>query len=71
MKQVWLDDSGNKVSCIEKIKVLEHSILELTQIAQETFEDGVLIGINQHQLRQYLAQIMLTLQHNFNDRHKL
>ena len=55
MKQVWLDDSGNKVSCIEKIKVLEHSILELTQIAQETFEDGVLIGINQHQLRQYLA----------------
>ena len=58
---IWLTAAGEKVSCIEKIKVMQQNIEELQQMAQDVFEDGVLMGIDPKQLRQYLEQLMHSL----------
>lgn len=62
---VWLSDNGEKVTCVEKIKVMEQNLDELQIIAQDAFEDGILMGISAEQLRQYLASMMLSLKNPY------
>ena len=62
---VWLTEAGDKVTCIEKIKVMEQNLAELQQIAQDAFEDGLLMEVDPKQLKQYLAQLMLSLENPY------
>lgn len=59
----WYDDDGKAVACTEKIKVMQQNMQELYDLAQEAFEDGLLMGCREDQLRQYLNQLMAAL-HN-------
>ena len=45
-------DRKHAISCIEKIKVLNENIDELSQMAQDALEDGLLMGCSEAQLRQ-------------------
>lgn len=59
----WLDPHGKPVSCTEKIKVLNENLLELQQMAQDAFEDAVLMGCDERQVRAVLAELVERL-HN-------
>jgi hypothetical protein len=48
---VWRQDDGAPVSCVEKIKVLNENYAELQQIAQDAFEDALLVGCSEAQVR--------------------
>lgn len=39
----WYDDDGQIVSCTEKVKVMTENLNELYQIAQDAFEDALLM----------------------------
>lgn len=54
----WFSDDGTPVSCTEKIKVMTQNMDELYQIAQDAFEDALLMGCSESQLRDYLAQLI-------------
>lgn len=51
---VWLRDDGSPVACVEKIKVLDENFAEFTQVAQDMFDDALLIGCSESQLRNLL-----------------
>ncbi len=51
---VWRQDDGAPVSCLEKIKVLNENYAELRQVAQDAFEDALLIGCSEVQVREVL-----------------
>jgi hypothetical protein len=53
----WLTPQGEKLSCIEKIKVLNENLEEIQVLAQEAFEDAVLMGGDEDQFRQVLQDI--------------
>lgn len=53
----WLTPEGEKVSCIEKIKVLNENLEELQALAQEALEDAVLMGCDEKQFRQVIQNI--------------
>jgi len=55
---VWRQDDGAPVSCLEKIKVLNENYAELRQIAQDAFEDALLIGCSQAQVRTVLHELV-------------
>jgi uncharacterized protein (UPF0335 family) len=55
---VWRTPEGEPVSCIEKIKVLNENLAELRELAQEAFEDAVLMGCDENQVREVLAAIV-------------
>jgi hypothetical protein len=55
---IWRTPEGEPVSCTEKIKVLNENLSELREMAQEAFEDAVLIGCDEHQVRDVLATIV-------------
>ena len=58
---VWLTPEGEKVSCVEKIKVLNENLAELRALAQDALEDAVLMGCDEAQVREVLAGIMAGL----------
>ena len=58
---VWLTPEGDKVSCVEKIKVLNENLAELRDLAQDALEDAVLMGADEAQVRQVLAGIVAGL----------
>ena len=48
---VWQGADGQRIACIEKIRVLNENMQELRDLAQATLEDGLLIGCDERQLR--------------------
>ncbi|MDK4685118.1 hypothetical protein QDY72_08015 [Kingella negevensis] len=54
----WFSDNGAPVSCTEKIKVMTQNMDELFQTAQDAFEDALLMGCSESQLREYLVQLI-------------
>ena len=55
---VWRQSDGAPVSCLEKIKVLNENYAELQQIAQDAFEDALLIGCSEEQVRSVLRDLV-------------
>lgn len=62
---IWHNDALEKITCVEKIKVMEESLDELQNIAKDAFEDGILMGISEEQLRQCLVNLMLNLKTSY------
>lgn len=60
---VWQDEDGAPVSCTEKIKVLNDNWAELRQMIQDAFEDGILMGCSEEQLRLVFRELVDSL-HN-------
>ncbi len=57
----WRQPDGKPVSCVEKIKVLNENLAEIHQLAQDAFEDGLLMGCSEDQLRDVLRQMVDSL----------
>ena len=55
---VWRQDDGAPVSCLEKIKVLNENYTELRQMTQDAFEDALLIGCSEAQVRTVLHDLV-------------
>jgi hypothetical protein len=58
---IWRTPEGEPVSCVEKIKVLNENLGELAGLAQDALEDAVLMGCDEAQVRQVLADIVAGL----------
>ena len=59
----WLRDDKSIVACTEKIKVMTDNFEELQQLAQDAFEDGLLMDVSELQMREALHELVQTL-HN-------
>lgn len=62
---IWKSPSGEIIACTEKIKVMQQNIDELSELAQDAFEDGLLMGIDPLQLHQYFVNLMLQLKNPY------
>jgi hypothetical protein len=61
----WFSDDGSPVSCTEKIKVMNQNMAELYQAAQDAFEDALLMGCSEQQLRDYLQQLVASVENPY------
>ncbi|PSJ79678.1 hypothetical protein [Neisseria iguanae] len=61
----WYSDDGKIVSCTEKVKVMNENMSELYQMAQDAFEDALLMGCGEAQLRDYLKTLMEGLENPY------
>ena len=57
----WPQADGTPVSCREKLKMLAENHAELAQIMQDTFEDAVLMGVDEQAMRDILAGLVQAL----------
>lgn len=57
----WRQPDGQPVSCVEKIKVLNENFAEIQQMAQDAFEDAILMGCDEAQVRAVLHELVDSL----------
>ena len=57
----WLRDDKSIVACTEKIKVMQENFEEIQQMMQDAFEDGLLMEVNEAQMRETLNSIVQSL----------
>lgn len=65
LPDVWRDPDGNPVSCVDKLKLLQENLEELREMAQEALEDAVVMGCDEKQARQVLADLVASLEKPF------
>ncbi len=54
----WVRDDGSIVACTEKIKVMTDNFDEIAQLMQDAFEDGLLMEVNEQQMRKTLQNLV-------------
>lgn len=63
---LWYREDGSLVSCTEKIKVLRENLEELRQVAQDAFEDALLLECAESQIRAVFEQLIASLENPYN-----
>jgi len=61
----WEKPDGSPVSCTEKIKVLQQNLDELRQMAQDAFEDALLMECREEQIREVFRQLIDSLENPY------
>lgn len=56
--KTWPGSDGQPVACREKLKVLDENFSELRQIAQDAFEDALLMGVDEGAMRRLLHELV-------------
>ena len=59
---IWPGDDGNPLSCRDKLKVLAENHTELAQMLRATFEDAILMGVDETAMRGILAEMIQGLE---------
>lgn len=62
----WLRDDKSIVACTEKIKVMQENFEEIQQMMQDAFEDGLLMEVNETQMREALQNLVDALVNPYN-----
>ncbi len=62
---VWRTQDGGVLSCVEKLKVLNGNFAELEQLCQDAFEDALLMGCEERQIRDALMQVIAALKNPY------
>lgn len=57
----WPGLDGDALGCREKLKMLTENYNELSQVLQDAFEDAILMGVQEHAMRQVLADVVIGL----------
>lgn len=63
----WHHKNGNLLACDEKIKVMDENINELKQMLKDIYEDGILMEIDQNQLKQELIKLIQQLKNHYKE----
>ena len=59
---IWPGEDGDPLSCRDKLKVLAENHAELAQTLQDTFEDAILMGVEESAMRAILADMIAGLE---------
>jgi hypothetical protein len=57
----WPGADGAPLSCREKLKVLAENHREAAQVLRDTFEDAVLMGVEEGEMRRILTDLVAAL----------
>ena len=61
----WRQADGTAVSCEEKLKVLDENLAEIRQMCQDAFEDALLMGCDEAQVRQVFTSVINGLRNDY------
>ena len=65
MKTIWKRPDGSIVACTEKIKMLRENLEELRQMAQDAFEDALLMECDENQIRAVFQDLIAKLENPY------
>jgi DNA-binding transcriptional regulator YhcF (GntR family) len=63
----WHNDNGNLIACIEKIKVMQENLTEISSMIQDIIDDGVLMDISESQIKEAIKSIIDNISFSYKD----
>ena len=63
----WLGKDKRKISCKEKIKLIESNLDEFHETLNDIIDEAVLIGIDEDQLKSVLLKIIKNTKNNLRN----
>ena len=63
----WLGKNKLKISCKEKIKVLNENIDEINEMISEVYDEAILLGIDEKQFKDVLLDIVKNMKNNLKN----
>lgn len=67
---VWRQTDGTAVGCDEKIRILNDNLEEIRSVCQDAFEDAMLMGCDEVQVRGAFAEIIARLVNPYASRQR-
>jgi hypothetical protein len=64
-KIMWKQPDGNPVSCEEKLKVLNENLDEIRQFCQDAFEDALLMGCDEVDVRAVFENVVRSIENPY------
>ena len=58
LPKTWRGIDDEKISCTEKIKILNENIIEINQITEDALEDAILMGADPKQVVEVMIKIL-------------
>lgn len=66
----WRQPDGVPVSCEEKLKVLNENLDEIRQFCQDAFEDAILMGCDENQVRGVFQAVVDAIENPYKGKNK-
>ena len=60
----WITENKEKISCDEKIKVLETNLIEFNDLLTDIYDEAILIGVSKKQIKDVLLNIVKKIESN-------
>ena len=61
---VWINEKKQKITCKDKIKVLDENIEQVKDLAQEIIDEAILIGADVDQVKNTLNKAISAIKSN-------
>lgn len=58
---IWKQRDGGVVGCEEKLKVLNENLAEIREYCQDAFEDALLMGCDEFQIRKVFENVVRSM----------
>ncbi len=63
----WMGKDKKKISCKEKIKVMDSNLEEFKDMLADMYDEAVLIGVDEDQFKKVLLNIIKNIKSNLKD----
>ena len=58
---IWYSDKKEKLSCKEKILILNQNIEELYELSSQVYDEAILMGVDKNQIKTVLKNLIENL----------
>ena len=63
----WIGKDNKKISCKEKIKLMQNNLDEFQEMLNDIYDEAVLMGIDENQFKKVLLDIIRNMKNNLKD----
>ena len=57
----WKSSDNSKISCKEKILILNNNVIELHSLINQIYDEAVLMGVDKKQIREVINNLAINL----------
>ena len=65
---LWVSSDGKTLTCKEKISLLNKSIQEIEELSQDSFDDAMIMGVDESQFKKAMQELIESLRSKYLDR---
>ena len=58
---IWKSNTNSKISCKEKIVILNNNVIELQNLVNEIYDEAILMGVDKKQIEEVIYNIATNL----------